>query len=182
MILSIHPDTSYLGSPKAKNCTTWHSFLGWLPQDNQLMKLNGTIHVLISLLWFVDASDVEAELDTLFINLKEEKSYFSLLKNWDTPQHPHQFTVIIPLLLDLKRALTRNFVGNVVDMLLTCWQQAQMSKFLKKDTCVIDTNFFLPLSHVSRLVMVTNCEWKLDPHTNIVKNILPYLQADERGD
>ncbi len=51
----------------------------------------------------------------------------------------------------------KGLVGNVINMLLKCWQQAQMSKMLKKDTCVVDTKLFLLLSHVLELVMVTNC-------------------------
>ncbi len=36
-------------------------------------------------------------------------------------------------------------VGNVVDMSATCQQQAQISKILKKVTCVIGSNhFFTP--------------------------------------
>ena len=46
MILQIHTDASYLSEPKARSRTAGHYFLGWFPQTNQPIHLNGAIHTL----------------------------------------------------------------------------------------------------------------------------------------
>ena len=48
-----------------------HYFLGWLPQDNQPIRLNGAIYTMRTVLKFVASSAAEAELGALFLNIKE---------------------------------------------------------------------------------------------------------------
>ena len=71
MILQIHTDASYLSEPKAKSRAAGHYFLGWLPQPNQPIRLNGVIYTLCTVLKFVASSAAESELGALFLNIKE---------------------------------------------------------------------------------------------------------------
>ena len=43
IILQIHTNASYLSEPKALSRAAGHYFLGWLPQNNQPIRLNGAI-------------------------------------------------------------------------------------------------------------------------------------------
>ena len=72
MILQIHTDASYLSEPKVRKfCAAVHYFLGWLSHDNQLIRLNGAIYTMCTVLKFVASSAAEAELGALFLNIKE---------------------------------------------------------------------------------------------------------------
>ena len=60
MVLNIHSDASYLNAPEARSHISDHYFLGWIPHDNIPIKLNGAIHVIITILKFVAASTAKA--------------------------------------------------------------------------------------------------------------------------
>ena len=60
MILNIHSDTSYLVEPGAKSRVGGHYFLGWLPENNKPIRLNGAVHVVCSILKFMASSAAEA--------------------------------------------------------------------------------------------------------------------------
>jgi hypothetical protein len=62
MILNVHSDASYLSAPKAHSRVGGYFFLGILPRDGDLIKLNGAIHVTCTILKLVAASAAEAEL------------------------------------------------------------------------------------------------------------------------
>ena len=66
MILQIHTDASYLSEPKARSHAAGHYFLGWIPNNNQPIRLNGAIHTLCTVLKFVALSAEEAELEAFF--------------------------------------------------------------------------------------------------------------------
>ena len=70
MILQIHTDASYISEPKAGSRAAGHYFLGWLPQNNQPIRLNGAIYTLCIVLKFVASSADEAELGALSLNIK----------------------------------------------------------------------------------------------------------------
>ena len=70
MILQIDTDASYLSEPKARSRAAGHYFLGWLPQNNQPIRLNGEIYTLCTVLKFIASSAAEAELGALFLNIK----------------------------------------------------------------------------------------------------------------
>ena len=53
MVLQIHMDASYLSETKARSRAAGHYFLGWLPHDNQLIRLNGAIYTMCTVLKFV---------------------------------------------------------------------------------------------------------------------------------
>ena len=91
MILQIHTDASYLSEPKARSRAAGHYFLGWLPHDNQPIRLNGAIHTLCTVLKFVASSAAEAELGALFFKHKTRKSIKTYLGGDGTPTttHPH---------------------------------------------------------------------------------------------
>jgi hypothetical protein len=68
MILNIHSDASYLSEAKAPSCTCGHFFMGWMPQDDEPIRLNGAFHVSTTILRFVVASAAKAELGALYHN------------------------------------------------------------------------------------------------------------------
>jgi hypothetical protein len=68
MILNIHSDASYLLEANARSRTCGHFFMGWMPQDDEPIHLNGAFHVSTMILHFVVASAAEAELGALYHN------------------------------------------------------------------------------------------------------------------
>ena len=88
MILNVHSDASYLSAPNARSRASGYYFLGWLPKDNEPIRLNGAINVLCCLLKFVAASAAEAELGALFLNAKEAKIMRLTLHELGHPQPP----------------------------------------------------------------------------------------------
>jgi hypothetical protein len=88
MILNIHSDASYLSARGAKSRASGHFFLGWLPRDNQPIRLNGAIFTLCAILKFVAASAAEAELGALFMWAKEGRIHRLTLKELGHPQPP----------------------------------------------------------------------------------------------
>ena len=88
MILNIHSDTSYLSVPNAHSRAAGIFFLGSLPQKNKPIFLNGTIHVLCTILQFVATSAAVAELGALFLNAKEAKIMRITLEELGHPQPP----------------------------------------------------------------------------------------------
>ena len=63
-------------------------FLGSLPQENQPINFNGAIAVLCTVLKFVAASAVEAELGALFLDAKEAKVMRLTIEELGHPQPP----------------------------------------------------------------------------------------------
>jgi hypothetical protein len=61
IIMNIHLDASYLLEAKAQSRAGGH-FLGWMPNDNETIHLNGAFHVRASKLKSVVALAVEAKL------------------------------------------------------------------------------------------------------------------------
>ena len=88
MILQIHSDASYLSEPTARSRAAGHYFLGWLPQDGQPIRLNGSIYTMCTVLKFVASSAAEAELGALFLNVKEGRVLRLTLKEMGHPQPP----------------------------------------------------------------------------------------------
>ena len=71
MVLNINSDSSYASERGARSHAAIHFFLGLMPQDNALIRLNGAIYTLCNIIKFVAYSEVEAELGALFMNAKE---------------------------------------------------------------------------------------------------------------
>ena len=90
MVLNIHSDTSYLNASEAWRHIGGHYFLGWIPHDNIPIKLNGTIHVINTILKFVAASAAKAKLGALFVNAKEGHVIRLILQELGHPQSPTQ--------------------------------------------------------------------------------------------
>ena len=88
MILQIHTDASYFSEPKARSRATGHYFLGWLPQSNQPICLNGAIYTLCTILKLVASSAAEAALGALFLNIKEGRVLRLTLAEMGHPQPP----------------------------------------------------------------------------------------------
>ena len=61
MILNVHSDASYLSAKDAKSRAAGHFFLGWEPDDDRPIRLNGPILTLCTILKFIAASPAEAE-------------------------------------------------------------------------------------------------------------------------
>ena len=71
MIMNIHSDASYLSETKARSRACGHFFMGWMPKNGEPIKLNGAFYVNTTILRFVVASVVEAELGALFHNYQD---------------------------------------------------------------------------------------------------------------
>jgi hypothetical protein len=69
--MNVHLDASYLSESNARGCACDHFFMGWSPKDGDPIRLNGAFFTLCTILRFVVASAVEAELSILFLNCKE---------------------------------------------------------------------------------------------------------------
>ncbi len=85
MILNIHSDASYLSEPGGKSHAAGDFFLGWLPRDGAPICLNGTFFTLCTILKFVVASAAEAELGTLFLNMREGRIFCLALEELGHP-------------------------------------------------------------------------------------------------
>jgi hypothetical protein len=68
MILNIHSDALYLSEAKARSRVCGHFFMGWMPKNGDLIQLNGAFHVSMTIMRFVVAFGVEAELGALYHN------------------------------------------------------------------------------------------------------------------
>ena len=71
MILNIHSDASFLSVKNGRSRAFGHFFLGWIPQDREAIKLDGAIFMLCTILNFVAAAAVEAEVGVLFMCVQE---------------------------------------------------------------------------------------------------------------
>ena len=99
MILQIHKDASYLSEPKVQSRAAGHYFLGWLPQNNKTIRLNGAIYTLCTVLKVVSSSAAEAELGALFLNIKEGRVLQLTLEEMGHNQPP------TPICCDNERAV-----------------------------------------------------------------------------
>ena len=88
LILQIHTDESYLSEPKDRSRAAGHYFLGWLPQNNQPIRLNGAIYTLCTVLKFIASFAAEAELGAPFLNIKEGRVLQLSLAVIGHPQPP----------------------------------------------------------------------------------------------
>ena len=88
MILNVHSDVSYLSAKDTKSRAAGHFFLGWEPDDERSIRLNGPILTLCTILKFIAASATEAELGALFLNAKEAKITRLTLEELGHPQPP----------------------------------------------------------------------------------------------
>jgi hypothetical protein len=86
MILNVHSDASYLSEAKAHSRACGHFFMGWPPKDGNPIRLNGAFFTLCTILQFVVASAVEAELGALFLNCKEGIIFRLTLEELGHPQ------------------------------------------------------------------------------------------------
>ena len=88
MILDVHSDASYLSASKACSRASGYFYLGSLPCDGDLIKLNGAIHVTCTILKLVAASAAEVELGALCLNAQEAKVFLLVLAKLGHPQPP----------------------------------------------------------------------------------------------
>ena len=86
MIMNIHSDASYLSEGRARSCTCGHFFMGWLPRDDEPIRINGAFHVSTDIICFVVASAAEAELGALFHNCQTGIIFRKILEDMGHPQ------------------------------------------------------------------------------------------------
>jgi hypothetical protein len=99
MIMNIHLDASYFSKGKARNQTCGHFFMGWLPKDDEPIRINGAFQVSTNLICFVVASAGEEELGALFHNCQTGIIFRSILEDMGhiqpkTPVHCNNATVV----------------------------------------------------------------------------------------
>ena len=88
MILNVRSDASYLSAKDANSRAAGHFFLGWEPDDDRPIRLNGPILTLCTILKFVAESAAEAELGALFLNAKVAKIIRLTIEELGHPQPP----------------------------------------------------------------------------------------------
>jgi hypothetical protein len=89
MILNVHSDALYLSAPCACTRASGFFFLGSLPVEGNLIKLNSAIQITCTILKLVAASAAEAELGALFLNAQDAKVLRLTLDNLGI-HNPHQ--------------------------------------------------------------------------------------------
>ncbi len=86
MIMNIHSDASYLLEANAWSRVCGHFFMGWMPEDDEPIRLNGAFYVSMNIMRFVVASVAEAELGALYRNCKKGIIYWEIFKDMGHPQ------------------------------------------------------------------------------------------------
>jgi hypothetical protein len=86
MIMNIHSDASYLLETKACSRACGIFFMGWMPKNEEPIKINGTFYVNATILKFVVASAAEAELGALFHNCQDGIIFRQTLADMGHPQ------------------------------------------------------------------------------------------------
>ena len=99
MIMNVHSGASYLLEAKAQNQACGQFFLGWMPTDNAPIWLNGAFHASTTILRFVVASVVKAELGALYHNCQMGIIFWLTLSNMghlqpQTPVHCDNATAV----------------------------------------------------------------------------------------
>ncbi len=61
MILNVHSDASHLSAPNARSRAGGYFFLGSIPQDAELIIINGAIHITCTILKLVAASAAKSQ-------------------------------------------------------------------------------------------------------------------------
>ncbi len=84
--LNIHSDALYLTEPNGRSRACRHFFMGSLPEDGTLIKLNEAFRTLCGIMQFVVASAAEAELGALFLNCQEGMIFRLTLEDLGHPQ------------------------------------------------------------------------------------------------
>ncbi len=86
MILSIHSGASHFSETGAHSRVCGYFFMGWMPEDNESIKLNGAFHTNSTIMRFVVASAAEAEFGALFHNSQTRIIFRQTLDNLGHPQ------------------------------------------------------------------------------------------------
>jgi hypothetical protein len=86
MIMNIHLDASYLSEMGARSRACRHFFMGWMPKNGKPIKINGAFYVNTTIMKFVVASAVEAELGALFHNCQDGIIFRKTLADMGHPQ------------------------------------------------------------------------------------------------
>jgi hypothetical protein len=86
MIMNIHLDASYLSEAKAHSRACGIFFMGWMPKDNETMRLNGAFYIGANIIRFVVALAAEAELGALYHNCQKGIVYQKNLSDMGHPQ------------------------------------------------------------------------------------------------
>ncbi len=138
MIMNIHLDVSYLSETGARSRSCGNFFMGWMPHNGELIKINGAFYVNTTILKFVVASAAEAELGALFHNCQDGIIFRQKLANMSHPQpkmpvHCNNATAVGIANNTIKRQQSRSmemrffWVGDKVaqDMFALKWHPGQ---------------------------------------------------------
>ena len=68
MIMNIHSDASYFSETKSQSRACKHFFMGWMPKNGKLIKLNRAFYTNTTIMRFVVVSAAEDKLGTLLHN------------------------------------------------------------------------------------------------------------------
>jgi hypothetical protein len=98
-IMNIQSDASYLSEAKARSRACGHFFMGWMPKDNEPIRLNGAFYVSAIIMRFAVALAAVAKLGALYHNCQKGSMYWEILKDMGhlqpkTPVHCNSATAI----------------------------------------------------------------------------------------
>jgi hypothetical protein len=113
MIMNIHSDASYLSETGARSRACGHFFMGWMPKNGEPIKINGAFYVNATIMKFVVASAVEAELGALFHNCQDGIIFRKHWWTWGIHSQKHRCTAITQQQLELKITSSN---GSVLDL------------------------------------------------------------------
>ena len=86
MIMNVHSNASFLLALDAQSQTCGHFLMGWMPKDNEPIKLNGASHTNTTIMRFVVALAAKAELGALFHNCQTAIIFRQTLADLGRPQ------------------------------------------------------------------------------------------------
>jgi hypothetical protein len=81
MVMIIHSEALYLSKGNAHSQIAGIFFMGWMPQDDTPIRINGTFHISTNVIRFVVASAAKAELGVLFHNCQIGIIFHSILED-----------------------------------------------------------------------------------------------------
>ncbi len=92
--MNIHSDASYLSETGARSRACGHFFMGWMPKNGELIKINGAFYVNATMMKFVVASAAEAKLGALFHNCQDGIISGKHWRTWGIRSQKHRCTAI----------------------------------------------------------------------------------------
>ena len=116
MILTVHSDASYLSESKARSRAGGYYYLGSRNDPDPIIKPNGAVHILSSIMRMVLASATESEFAALFYNAQECCPMRHTLQALGHPQPPTPITTDNEVANGLANDTVKQRCSKAIDM------------------------------------------------------------------